>query len=154
MWSSWISGTIYLFKHHMITLLSLLSTTWFTLSGFILPLSLDHDLVYPDPVVQEEVIEEPVVETPLFEWIASWYDYKLSGKWWSKTHDTCALRIKQRYWRYKVCSDRTWKCVECYHNDYWPSRSDRVIDLSSHAFRELWEPLSRWLTHVKVYRVE
>lgn len=102
---------------------------------------LDYDLVYEEP-------------QPLYEWTATWYDYKLWWKWWSKTHNTCALRIYERHKTYKVCSKVTGKCVNCYHNDYGPKREDRVIDLSSHAFKELWIPLSRWVTEVEVYLVE
>lgn len=95
------------------------------------------------------------IEQPLYEWWASRYDYSLNingtEKTWSKDHDTCALRIYERYQTYKVCSDD--KCITCYHNDYWPARQDRVIDLSSHAFKQL-APLTRWLVYVKVYLVE
>ena len=99
--------------------------------------------------VEESTTEQ--IEQPLYEWRASWYDYKLWGKWWSKEHDTCALKIHERYQTYKVCSDDV--CITCYHNDYGPSREDRVIDLSSHAFKQL-APLTRWLVYVKVYLVE
>ena len=96
-----------------------------------------------------------VIESPLFEWQATRYDYSLNINWIdkprSKTHDTCALRIYERYKTYKVCTDD--KCITCYHNDYGPQRQDRVIDLSSHAFKQL-APLSRWVIHVKVYLVE
>lgn len=91
---------------------------------------------------------------PFLTGIASWYDYSLpfdGGDNRSRSHDTCALRIYERYQTFKVCSDLTWKCIECYHNDYGPSRTDRVIDLSSHAFMELWVPLSRGLTPVSIY---
>lgn len=83
-----------------------------SLSGLVLPL--DHDLVEPAPVVQEE--EAFLVGT------ASWYDYSLpqykNGANRSKTHSTCAVRIYERYQTFKVCSDVTGKCIECYHNDY------------------------------------
>ena len=105
--------------------------------------------------IQDPPVQDPE-PTPLYSGIASWYDYSLDFSGWenrSKTHDTCALRIYERYQMFKVCSDVTWKCVECYHNDYWPARTDRVIDLSSHAFKELWVPLSRGLTPVTIYSV-
>ena len=111
------------------------------LSLFTTPL--DYDFNY-SPV-------EEVVEQPLYEWWASWYDYKLWGKRWSKNHDTCALKIYERYQTYKVCVDDN--CITCYHNDFWPQREDRVIDLSSHAFKQL-APLSRWLVRVKVYSLD
>ena len=87
-------------------------------------------------------------EQPLLEWFASRYDYQLWWKPWSKTHDTCALRIHERYKTYRVCTED--KCITCYHNDRGPWREDRVIDLSSHAFKQL-APLSKGLTYVKVY---
>jgi rare lipoprotein A (peptidoglycan hydrolase) len=91
-------------------------------------------------------------QEPFLEWYASWYDYQLKGNRWSKTHDTCAMRDKEhRYQTFKVCAGD--KCVECKLNDYWPAREDRVIDLSSHAFKQL-APLTRWLVYVKVYLVE
>lgn len=114
-----------------------------TLGTFIMK-PLDYDFDYSP--VKESTTEQ--IEQPLYEWWASWYDYKLWGKWWSKEHDTCALRIYERYQTYKVCSDD--KCITCYHNDFWPAREDRVIDLSSHAFRQL-APLSKGLVYVKVY---
>ena len=108
---------------------------------------LDYDFDY-SPVEQ---VSTQQIEQPLYEWRASWYDYKLWWQWWSKWHDTCALRIYERYQTYKVCSDD--KCITCYHNDYWPAREDRVIDLSSHAFKQL-APLRNWLVYVRVYLIE
>ena len=100
-----------------------------------------------------EVEQAEVEETPLYEWTASWYDYTLNINWvdrvWSKDHDTCALRIYERYETYKVCTED--KCITCYHNDYGPAREDRVIDLSSHAFKQL-APLKLGLIHVKVFK--
>lgn len=89
---------------------------------------------------------------------ATRYDYTLDIWWeqveWSKSHRTCALRIKKRYDTYRVCSIDTWKCVDCYHNDYWPEkRTNKVIDLSSYAFKQLWIPLERWVARVKVYKL-
>lgn len=116
----------------------------------VLPLiqPLDHWLM------EEQQVQEQQIEQPLFEWTATWYDYKLWWKRRSKNHSTCALRIYERYKTYKVCSKDTWKCIECYHNDYWPSRTDRVIDLSSYAFKQLWIPLSRWVAEVEIYLIE
>ena len=94
-------------------------------------------------------------EKPFLEWKATWYDYELNWKLWSRTHNTCALRIKERYWYYKVCSKATGKCVRCYHNDRGPKEyTNKVIDLSSHAFKELWIPLSRWVAEVVIYKSE
>jgi len=92
------------------------------------------------------------IQQPLFEWRASRYDYSINvngvSKVWTKDHDVCALRIYERYKKYKVCTDE--KCVVCKQTDYWPQRQDRVVDLSSHAFKQL-APLSKGLTYVKVY---
>lgn len=100
------------------------------------------------PNVDTVEVENP----PLYEGTASWYDYTLNINWeireWSKLHDTCALRIYERYKTYKVCTED--KCITCYHNDFWPARQDRVIDLSSHAFKQL-APLKLGLVHVKVF---
>lgn len=107
-------------------------------------------VLYGNQPIDEWIVIETTetIEQPLYEWFASWYDYKLWGKWRSKEHDTCALRIYERYQTYKVCVDEN--CITCYHNDYGPQREDRVIDLSSHAFKQL-APLSKWLVYVKVY---
>ena len=104
------------------------------------------------PVVEQVSIQE---EQPFLEWKATWYDYQLNGSWYSKSHSTCALRIKERYHHYKVCSKATWKCVVCRHNDYWPAEyTNKVIDLSSYAFKQLWIPLSRWVADVEIYKVD
>ena len=104
-------------------------------------------------------IPTEVDNSPLLVGTASWYDYDLEINWqirnWSKTHNTCAMRNKvDRYKTFKVCSTITHKCVDCYLNDYWPKREDRIIDLSSHAFKELGIPLSRGLTEVEIYLEE
>jgi hypothetical protein len=94
-------------------------------------------------------------EQSMLEWKATRYDYQLWDIRWSKNYNTCALRIKERYSYYKVCSKDTGKCVECYHNDYWPAEyTNKVIDLSSHAFKELWIPLSRWAADVEIYKLD
>ena len=93
-------------------------------------------------------------ESPFLEWKATWYDYKLWGKWYSKYNDTCALRIKQRWGHYKVCVKWTDRCVVCRLNDYWPAEyTNKVIDLSSHAFKQL-SPLSRWVIEVLIYKID
>ena len=116
--------------------------------GSIVSKPLDYDFDYSLVVQSTQEIEQP-----LYEWRASWYDYSLNINWVnknrSKTHDTCALRIYERYQTFKVCTDD--KCITCYHNDYGPARQDRVIDLSSHAFKQL-APLKRWLVYVKVFK--
>lgn len=127
----------------MMTMMSSLLLCWVTLGSTVLK-PLDYDFDY-SPVEQESTQQ---IEQPLYEWRASWYDYKLWWNWWSENHDTCALRIYERYQTFKVCTDD--KCITCYHNDYGPARQDRVIDLSSHAFKQL-APLKRWLVYVKIY---
>lgn len=125
----------------------MLGILWILLGTTIMQ-PLDYDFDYSP--VEESTTE--VIQQPLYEWVASWYDYSLNINWvnkmWSKEHDTCALRIYERYKTYKVCTED--KCITCYHNDYWPAREDRVIDLSSHAFKQL-APLSKGLVYVKVY---
>lgn len=113
------------------------------LLGALLTTPLDYDFNYEPVVVEEQ---------PYLEGKASWYDYQLNGNWWSKTHDTCALRVLPKYWHYKVCA---WdKCIECYQNDYWPKEyTNKVIDLSSHAFKQL-APLSRGVVDVKIYKLD
>ena len=122
----------------------MLAILWWIMLGAFVTQPLDYGFDYG----QVEQVSTQEIEQPLFEWWASWYDYKLWGKRWSKNHDTCALRIYERYKKYKVCTDE--QCVVCYQNDYWPQRQDRVVDLSSHAFKQL-APLSKGLTYVKVY---
>lgn len=102
-----------------------------------------------------EEVESWVVVPFLTGW-ATWYDYTLVINWtekrWSKTHSTCALRIRERYKTYKVCSIKTKKCIECYHNDYWPQEyTNKVIDLSSYAFKKLWIPLKHWVAEVEIF---
>lgn len=99
-----------------------------------------------------------VENVPILTGTASWYDYTLNINWeereWSKNHSTCAMRDKEhRYQMFKVCAKATGKCIECKLNDYGPQREDRVIDLSSYAFRQLWVPLSRGLTEVEIYSI-
>lgn len=102
--------------------------------------------------VQLSEEKQPQEEPVFLEGKATWYDYKLNGSWYSKYNDTCALRIKERYHHYKVCA---WdKCVVCRQNDFWPKEETwKVIDLSSHAFKQL-APLSRWVIYVKIYKLD
>ena len=124
----------------MMTMMSSLLLWWVTLGSF----------VSQNEMQNADTVE--LINSPLYEGTASWYDYTLNINWetreWSKSHDTCALRIYDRYQTYKVCTEE--KCITCYHNDYGPARQDRVIDLSSHAFKQL-APLKQWLVYVKVY---
>lgn len=122
------------------------------LCGFLLGSTVEWNYLSNDVYVES-------TNTPLYVGTASWYDYDLEINWqivkWSKNHNTCAMRNKvDRYKTFKVCSRVTWKCVDCYLNDYGPQREDRIIDLSSHAFKELGIPLSRGLTEVEIYLEE
>lgn len=107
-----------------------------------------------DSALVEQISTEQI-EQPLFEWTASRYDYTLNINGedvvWTKNHSTCALRIYERYKHYRVCTED--KCIVCKQTDYWPAREDRVIDLSSYAFKQL-APLKKGLVHVKIYLEE
>lgn len=131
-----------------------MSFLWALLSICFTGIQCDKPLDYwmiPIVAVQERTEEN--IETTFLEWKATWYDYKLNGKWYSKYNDTCALRIKERGWYYKVCIKGTDRCVVCRHNDYWPKEETwKIIDLSSHAFKQL-APLSRWVIEVEIYKV-
>ena len=87
---------------------------------------------------------------------ATRYDYDLdipNGSWWSKRHDTCAMRAGTRYNYYKVCLRDSDRCVVCYLNDYWPKAyTYKVIDLSSHAFSQLAD-LKRGVILVDIYEI-
>lgn len=102
--------------------------------------------------IQTPEEKQPQKEPVFLEGKATWYDYQLNGSWYSKYNDTCALRIKERYHYYKVCA---WdKCVVCRQNDYWPAEyTNKVIDLSSHAFKQL-APLSRGVIEVSIYKLD
>ena len=82
--------------------------------------------------------------------IASWYDYKLDGKMWSKENATAATRDLPRY-TYAVVEnlENNYKiCV--FINDYGPQEyTGRVIDLSSFAFGALGS-LDKGLMNVKI----
>jgi hypothetical protein len=113
-------------------------------------------MVYWNQPLDSDLVQQPTVQeqSPFLEWKATRYDYQLNGNRWSKTHDTCALRIHQRYWQYKVCIKWTDKCIVCKHNDYWPAEyTNKIIDLSSHAFKQL-APLSRWVVDVQIYKLD
>ena len=122
----------------------MLGILWGLMLGSFVTKPLDYGFEYE----QAKEVSTQEIQQPLFEWWASWYDYKLWNQRWSKNHDTCALRIYERYKKYKVCTEE--KCIVCKQTDYWPQRQDRVVDLSSHAFKQL-APLSKGLTYVKVY---
>lgn len=104
--------------------------------------------------VQASEENQPQEELVFLEWKWTWYDYKLWGKWYSKYNDTCAMRVKPRWWHYKVCVKGTDRCVVCRLNDRWPAEyTNKVIDLSSHAFKQL-APLSKWVIEVLIYKID
>ena len=112
-------------------------------------------LVCPNPPLDYDMVVQTTTqqEQPFLKWKATRYNYKLNGKWYSKYNDTCALRIKERGWHYKVCIKWTDRCVVCRQNDYGPKEETwKIIDLSSHAFKQL-APLSRWVIEVEIYKV-
>lgn len=123
---------------------------WVSLGSFVTK-PLDYGIDY-SPVEQ---VSTETIEQPLFEWRWSWYDYSLNINWekkvWTKDHSVCALRIYERYKHYRVCTED--KCIVCKQTDYGPARQDRVIDLSSYAFKQL-APLTRWVVRVKIYLEE
>lgn len=66
----------------------------------------------------------------------SWYDYRLDGIEWSKTHSTCASRTAKRYSTITVTNIENGKSVKCFVNDYI-EHPDRIVDLSSYAFSQI-----------------
>lgn len=86
---------------------------------------------------------------------ASWYDYSLKGfPDYSKTNLTAASTYYPRGTKVEVCSSD--KCVIVRINDYGPAKAvhpDRVIDLSSAAFKEL-APLSKGVLEVTTRKVD
>lgn len=94
----------------------------------------------------------PVIENSLYEWIASYYDYNLWDIERSKKYATCAFHSQYKdYGMYRVCNIENWKCVDCKNND-WMRNDERVVDLSSYAFRKIWN-LKRWLLNVTVKKL-
>ena len=83
--------------------------------------------------------------------VASWYDYNLDGyPGYSLAHDTAASRDLTRYSTTTVMYND--KSVVVRINDYGPDASvhpDRIIDLSSHAYKQL-APLSTGVITVQV----
>ena len=70
--------------------------------------------------------------------VASWYDYKLDGKMWSKKHTTAATRDLPKYSYALVENPENGHKTCVFINDYGPEEyTGRVIDLSSFAFSHL-----------------
>lgn len=116
---------------------------WITVERWV---DTDEEVVEPQPLSVATWILELTGK-------ASWYDYEL---WWearSKTHSTCAMHKPKDYWLYKVTNLDNWKSVFCFNNDYMSS-TEKVIDLSSYAFKKLWVPLSKWVVNVSVLRIK
>jgi len=131
----------------------LTSTTWCNLE---IKAQVTHTELLMTWGMQQEIPSHARTWEWIWTGIASWYDYDLpkreNGTWRSKTHNTCAIRKYERYSYYKVCNVSNRKCVTCYHNDFWPKPTNRIVDLSSSAFREIWS-LKRWLAHVTIERI-
>jgi len=85
---------------------------------------------------------------------ATRYDYDLKWEHRSESHDTCALRIKERYGYYKVVNVDNGKSVTCFHNDYGPKEyTNKVIDLSSHAFEQIADKRDWIIKNVLIYKL-
>lgn len=97
---------------------------------------------------------EASLEENTLTWVASYYDYSLDWLWErSLSHSTCAFHHqKKTYKMYRVTNLDNWKSVDCYNNDYMV-RPDRLVDLSSHAFRQIGSTRA-WLLHVSVEPIE
>lgn len=103
-------------------------------------------------VTSEDLPPTPITNT--MTGIASYYDYTLD---WlgerSKSHSTCAFHHQKKdYKMYRVTNLDNWKYVDCYNND-WMRRADRLVDLSSHAFRQIGST-KKWLLQVSVVPIE
>lgn len=98
-------------------------------------------------VVKMEITEE--LNKPITG-IASWYDYRLGGGWWSISHATAAHRSLVRYSHAKVTNIANGRSVVVFINDFGPTKdTGREIDLSSYAFSQLAD-LSYGLISVKI----
>lgn len=121
------------------------------LSGYMCEV---EDSPYCEDSELKKLLEER--SKPFLSWAGTRYDYDLdipNWEWWSKKHDTCAMRVWTRYNYYKVCLSGTDKCIVCYLNDYGPKEyTYKVIDLSSHAFQQL-APLSRGVILVDIFEL-
>lgn len=111
------------------------------------------------PVVHIEKEKEKKIEGKSVVGIASWYDYDLNSKnqkclddnCWSLTHSTCASKTFKRHSTITVENLANGKKVQCFVNDYGPTKeTKREIDLSSFAFKQL-APLGSGLINVKIY---
>ena len=86
--------------------------------------------------------------------VATRYDYDLEWQARSKSHNTCALRITDRYGTYRVTNLDNGKSVDCFQNDYGPKEyTNKIIDLSSHAFAQIGS-LKAWVANVSIYRIK
>ena len=106
------------------------------------------------PRVDAETWEVLMSIPTMLSWTATRYDYELDWIKWSEWHDTCALRITERYWTYRVTNTANGKSVDCRHNDYWPKESTNyIIDLSSHAFNQIADPRA-WVINVLITKIK
>ncbi len=104
-------------------------------SGFVIGIkeTLDTEPVYIH-------ITPVATSAPEVKGKASYYDYDLNGIAWSKNHNTAASRDLPRRSKVKVTNLANNKSTIVYINDYGPDikvHPDRIIDLSSHAFKEI-----------------
>jgi rare lipoprotein A len=83
--------------------------------------------------------------------IASWYDYEINGKPWSRKNATCASRDFPRETRLLITNVANEKRIVCRVNDYI-MHPERGIDLSSYAFSKI-ASLGRGLITVRIERM-
>lgn len=133
-----------------ILVLALISTT-IIFSLMILTIEETEKNSYVEPVFIPKTINK--IEE-IFG-VGSFYDYTLKSGWSSVGHFVCATRDFERYSMIKVTNIDNGKVVICKKTDYGPDESihpDRIIDLSSTAFKEL-APLSVGLINVKIEKL-
>ncbi|MDD5194238.1 MAG: septal ring lytic transglycosylase RlpA family protein [Candidatus Omnitrophica bacterium] len=93
------------------------------------------------------------------EGLASWYHAKktATGKRFSATPFSCAMRRWDYGKYYRVCNIDNGKCVIVLHNNFGPSKKfykrGRIIDLSKAAFASLAE-LKKGLIRVTVTQID
>lgn len=106
------------------------------------------------PTMNHSISSINMASNSWLTWIASYYDYTLDWYWErSKSHSTCAFHShKKDYGMYRVTNLDNWKSVDCYNND-WMARPDRLVDLSSYWFRQIWDT-KKWLLRVSIEKVK
>lgn len=110
-----------------------------------------------------EIVAEPTPTPERNPKTASWYDYKIVGRWgytcqratedcYTETHLTGASREYPRGSMVEVCRIKTNKCIQVKITDYI-EHPERDIDLSSFAFSQLAD-LSAGLMQVHTKLIE